>query len=76
MRGLSDVVAKARGEAPPKPKGYQLPPPAEIDPCPDCGSRTVYRSPTDEGWACLGCRVRVGPPLLDIASQEGWQVAS
>lgn len=80
MRGLNDAVTRARGgaaEAPAKPKGYQLPPPAEVDPCPDCGSRTLFRASTDPNWSCLGCRVRQAPPLPDLAQQlaEGWQVA-
>jgi hypothetical protein len=78
MSILDQIVAKARGEAPAKPEGFQLEPPREIMPCQACGARALYRTPVDREWSCLACRLRVEPPMPDIIVQkrDGWQVCS
>lgn len=80
MANLTDIIARARGLEPAAAPSaaFKLPVPTVIDPCGECGSVALYRAPSDYGWSCLGCRVRVEPPLPPLSEQtrDGWQVVS
>ena len=74
MRGLENVVAKARGlPDPEKPRPrFTLPFPTER--C-DCGSDCVIREPDQNDWSCLRCLLKSGVtvPTMAVAQRDGWQ---
>ena len=72
MRGLNDVVAKARGLPDPAKPRQRFTLPLPTDRC-ECGSDCVIREPDQNGWDCLRCELQAGRKFPLMAEQDGWQ---
>ena len=74
MRGLSDVVAKARGISDPTKPRQRFTLPLPTDRC-ECGSDCVIRESDQDGWSCVRCLLEAGAKLpdLSVAIRDGWQ---